>query len=181
RADSASGLDYYGARYYDPTLGQFTSADTVSDGLNLYAYVNGNPETFTDPSGHIPRPTASNPYLQNIINQLWRPGATGSSMDALIEEARTGLPTYNSAGKSFWHYNKVWGYERSIWRWVTQTCAGPAFVDACLNGTSGALNADLATAAAILADMWQALDAWESSSYHTGTPGQNPPPPTPIT
>src|SRR6185437_7721050 len=85
RADSATGLDYYGARYYDPTLGQFTSADTVSDGLNLYAYVNGNPETFTDPSGHIPRPTASNPYLQNIINQLWRHGAAGSSMDALIE------------------------------------------------------------------------------------------------
>src|SRR6185312_8291778 len=34
RADSASGLDYYGARYYDPTLGQFTSADTGLDGLN---------------------------------------------------------------------------------------------------------------------------------------------------
>ena len=52
RADSATGLDYYGARYYDPTLGQFTSADTVLDGLNRYAYVGGNPISHTDPSGH---------------------------------------------------------------------------------------------------------------------------------
>jgi RHS repeat-associated protein len=54
-ADASTGLDYYGARYYDPALGQFTSADTVSDGasgLNRYGYVKGNPETFTDPSGH---------------------------------------------------------------------------------------------------------------------------------
>lgn len=27
RSDVTSGLDYYGARYYDPTAGQFTSAD----------------------------------------------------------------------------------------------------------------------------------------------------------
>jgi YD repeat-containing protein len=29
RQDPASGLDYYGARYYDPVLGQFTSPDTL--------------------------------------------------------------------------------------------------------------------------------------------------------
>jgi RHS repeat-associated protein len=58
RADSAtSGLDYYGARYYDPMAGQFTSADTMlAGGLNRYAYVAGNPETANDPTGHILRP-----------------------------------------------------------------------------------------------------------------------------
>src|SRR6185312_613031 len=50
-SDASTGLDYYGARYYDPALGQFTSADTVG-GLNRYGYVAGNPETATDPSGH---------------------------------------------------------------------------------------------------------------------------------
>ena len=30
-------LDYYGARYYDPALGQFTSADTTASQLNRYA------------------------------------------------------------------------------------------------------------------------------------------------
>ena len=29
RADASTRLDYYGARYYDPTLGQFTAADSV--------------------------------------------------------------------------------------------------------------------------------------------------------
>jgi RHS repeat-associated protein len=53
RADASTGLDYYGARYYDPALGQFTSADTVMDGLNRYGYVGGNPTSATDPSGHI--------------------------------------------------------------------------------------------------------------------------------
>jgi RHS repeat-associated protein len=49
---ATTGLDYYGARYYDPLAGQFTSADSVLSGLNRYAYVGGNPETFIDPSGH---------------------------------------------------------------------------------------------------------------------------------
>src|SRR5581483_972094 len=54
RSDAAvSGLDYYGARYYDPALGQFTSADSQAAGLNRYGYVKGNPETFTDPTGHM--------------------------------------------------------------------------------------------------------------------------------
>lgn len=52
RADSATGLDYYNARYYDPAAGQFASADSVDDGLNRYGYVRGNPTTATDPSGH---------------------------------------------------------------------------------------------------------------------------------
>ena len=51
-ADTSNGQDYYRARYYDPSLGQFTSADTVADGMNRYGYVTGNPETFTDPTGH---------------------------------------------------------------------------------------------------------------------------------
>src|SRR5579884_3677839 len=55
RADATTGLDYYGARYYDPVAGTFTSADTASSGgLNRYAYVACNPETLTDPTGHDP-------------------------------------------------------------------------------------------------------------------------------
>jgi RHS repeat-associated protein len=55
RADATTGLDYYGARYYDPAAGTFISADSVlgkGAGLNRYAYVAGNPETLTDPTGH---------------------------------------------------------------------------------------------------------------------------------
>jgi RHS repeat-associated protein len=58
-ADAATGLDYYGARYYDPLAQQFVSADSVLPGqgydpwgLSRYAYVAGNPATATDPTGH---------------------------------------------------------------------------------------------------------------------------------
>jgi len=53
--DPLSGLDYYVARYYDPVAGLFLSADTVQSnlqGFDPYAYVNDNPETGTDPTGH---------------------------------------------------------------------------------------------------------------------------------
>jgi RHS repeat-associated protein len=60
-SDSTTGLDYYVARYYDPLAGQFTSPDTTLPGdgydlwgLSRYAYVEGNPTTRTDPSGHCP-------------------------------------------------------------------------------------------------------------------------------
>jgi RHS repeat-associated protein len=50
----ATGLDYYNARYYDPVVGRFLSADTVQGngiGMDPYAYAAGNPETLTDPTG----------------------------------------------------------------------------------------------------------------------------------
>lgn len=53
-----SGLYFYGARYYHPTLGRFIQADTVYDpaagiqGLNRYSYAANNPIRFNDPSGH---------------------------------------------------------------------------------------------------------------------------------
>lgn len=58
-ADATSGLDYYGARYYDPLAFQFASADRVLPGAGLdlwglsrYAYVESNPLRWTDPSGN---------------------------------------------------------------------------------------------------------------------------------
>lgn len=57
--DTSDGLVYLGARYYDPTAAQFASADTVLPGdgfdawgLSRYAYVEGEPELRTDPTGH---------------------------------------------------------------------------------------------------------------------------------
>jgi RHS repeat-associated protein len=51
----ATGLDYYNARYYDPVVGRFLSADIVEGnavGMDPYAYVGDNPETYNDPTGH---------------------------------------------------------------------------------------------------------------------------------
>jgi len=52
------GLRYYGARWYDSSLGRFKSADTIvpreSQGYDRYAYANNNPVRYTDPTGHCP-------------------------------------------------------------------------------------------------------------------------------
>ncbi|MGR3886328.1 RHS repeat-associated core domain-containing protein [Pseudomonas sp. 1152_12] len=49
----ATGLYYYGSRYYAPWLQRWISPDPLSDvdGLNLYAMVLGNPLRFTDVDG----------------------------------------------------------------------------------------------------------------------------------
>jgi RHS repeat-associated protein len=47
------GLYYYKARFYDPKLGRFLQPDPIGygDGMNMYAYVGGDPVNGTDPSG----------------------------------------------------------------------------------------------------------------------------------
>jgi RHS repeat-associated protein len=68
-ADDLSGLDYYVARYYDPVSGRFLSADTQQDnlhGFDPYAYVAGNPETTSDPTGHSGETGVDNPIGQLI-------------------------------------------------------------------------------------------------------------------
>jgi len=51
-------LYFYNARYYDPGIGRFISADTVvpnwtnPQSLNRYSYCLNNPLKYVDPSGH---------------------------------------------------------------------------------------------------------------------------------
>ena len=57
--NSTSGLYYYKSRYYDPSLGRFTTPDSIIPGIydsqafGSYSYVGNNPVTYTDPSGHV--------------------------------------------------------------------------------------------------------------------------------
>jgi RHS repeat-associated protein len=51
--DDSTGLYYYGARYYAPWLGRWLCPDPAGtvDGLNLYAFVAGNPVYYSDHFG----------------------------------------------------------------------------------------------------------------------------------
>jgi len=58
--DVASGLDYFGARYYSSAVGRFTSVDPINVTLrrmldpqliNLYSYSHNNPLAYVDPTG----------------------------------------------------------------------------------------------------------------------------------
>ena len=70
--DGETGNDYFGARFYSSTYGRFLSPDwssipapvpyanlTNPQTLNLYAFVNDNPESFADLDGHDPTCAAS--------------------------------------------------------------------------------------------------------------------------
>ncbi len=54
--DATLAQYYYRARFYDPRLGRFTSADPIgfaAGGANLYRYVGNSPLNWIDPWGHV--------------------------------------------------------------------------------------------------------------------------------
>src|SRR5690554_7945339 len=55
--DDATGMYYYGARYYDPRISIFVSVDQmVESTMTPYQYVHNNPIMFTDPTGMTANP-----------------------------------------------------------------------------------------------------------------------------
>jgi len=55
RENDGTGLYYYRARYYNPSLERFISEDRdVADGSNGYSYVTDDPLNLADPSGNCP-------------------------------------------------------------------------------------------------------------------------------
>ncbi len=66
RENDGTGLYYYRARYYQPTIGRFVSPDPIGidGGINLYGYVEGDPIGYVDPDGlakQKPNYTPNNP------------------------------------------------------------------------------------------------------------------------
>ncbi len=76
QSDSATGLTYLRARYLDPSIGRFISADTVqpnapgTQGYNLYAYTANNPMSWIDPSGHSAMTQWQSDTAQVLANPL---------------------------------------------------------------------------------------------------------------
>jgi RHS repeat-associated protein len=74
--DEGNNLYYMRARYYDANIGRFISEDPsgFKGGLNLYAYVGGNPINLVDPSGLERISSALSNGNLNIFeaNSIWR-------------------------------------------------------------------------------------------------------------
>ncbi len=76
--DSETGLQYFNARYYDPAIGRFISADTIinagsEQGLDQYAFVHNSPMNYRDPGGRSMVST----FLGSLGSAL---GALGSAI-----------------------------------------------------------------------------------------------------
>lgn len=66
----ATGLYYYGYRYYQPWAGRWLSSDPAGsvDGLNLFRMVRNNPVTLYDNDGRVPTKAAlSTGEFQNLL------------------------------------------------------------------------------------------------------------------
>jgi len=83
--DESTGLQYFGARYYDPAIGRFMAMDpaTVAEnnvhGFNRYLYGNNNPYRYQDPNGSSPIDIA---FLVGDVAKLGVAVYTGGAVGA---------------------------------------------------------------------------------------------------
>ena len=119
--DEENDLYYFGARYYVPWLGRWTSCDPASNGSNPYEYCDSNPIMLHDPSGasgsiwdtfkpggavfefadDVMHP--SNPVAKGIIDNLDKRGealvkAPGAIADLYHKEGATGVAVTMAKG-----------------------------------------------------------------------------------
>ncbi len=107
-----SGLQYFNARYYDPYVGQFTSADWVQR-PNRYGYVGRNPTTAIDPSGQCGFSGGNTPCINGGSNlpchAVWtygecnndNPGPANPALDQALAQANCNGLCFLSVGLTF--------------------------------------------------------------------------------
>jgi RHS repeat-associated protein len=70
-SDTETGLYYYRARYYDPSLGRFISEDPIQFGsdVNFFAYIGNSPTNYIDPLGLCKLTPNMKQCLENLFNK----------------------------------------------------------------------------------------------------------------
>ena len=97
------GLQYFGARWYDPGIGRFISMDPVGfqegniHSFNRYAYANSNPYRYVDPDGNYAKNVAD--FALNVTINYVTTGQPGFGAAALDSAVNT-LNPFSTATKA---------------------------------------------------------------------------------
>ena len=167
--DNETSLYYYNARYYDPALGTFVSADPVGDGFNRFGYVHGNPLAYVDPSGGqtgvvgssytLPGIVATGVYVGTATSKMSPLGYVSGSLPSL--EERYGVNLESAMGGS-WSLDKKLQLSGTLVQLPPSLTKGVAIYDDLLHKSSAA--------AATYPDRGRTI-ALSSSFLHRATAG----------
>jgi RHS repeat-associated protein len=104
--NDGTGLYHATYRYYDPVLKQWAAEDPIGlrGGLNLYAYVGGNPILFNDPRG-LDYPIMY-PMMDAMMKNPPHPGYCTLSPELFPESCKKHDECYRCAQKSRWQCDK---------------------------------------------------------------------------
>ncbi|WP_196334519.1 RHS repeat-associated core domain-containing protein, partial [Vibrio harveyi] len=92
RSDFASGLVYFGYRFYSPYQRRWLNRDPQQEqgGINLYAYVNGAPLGYVDPDGRNPVAVViAAAAARALLKKLLRDIAKKKAKDAAKKQAKS--------------------------------------------------------------------------------------------
>ena len=64
--DGDTRLFYFGARYYDPSIGRFITVDPILSDTNPYSYAENNPLVNVDVNGEYSSAKKTSPFLPNL-------------------------------------------------------------------------------------------------------------------
>jgi len=124
RNDSAIGLYFYNARYYDPYLNRFIQADSIvpspanPQSLNRYSYVLNSPLRYTDPTGHYWCPAGSAHCIDDV--PLPRSGGAGvllRDVQAGLSAAEQAISVLDNAAQQLGHKSGIPRYETNLDGW----------------------------------------------------------------
>lgn len=107
--DGAAELQYNRARYYSPDINRFISEDPIglSGGINTYAYVGGNPVSYTDPLGlfitSVDAACITDPqFCAEIMGQIVENLGALTCREDEAKDVADGLRTAGTLANIFW-------------------------------------------------------------------------------